>query len=480
VSAAPTAARPTRARARAAALVREHRLAAAVLALAALVRAAVLVAYEPGLMFSDSWSYVRLAYDPGFAIDRPSGYPLLLWLLWLPGRSLLTVTVAQHLAGLATGALVYALLVRLGLRRGWAAAATAVVVLDGYAIALEQFVMAEALFTLALVLGLALAATGGPGTRRLAVAGLLVGGAATLRTLGVFAIPALLAYALWRHRSPRLVAVALAAALAPVLLYSGASAAAGKGFGLTQIEGWALYSRVAPFADCERADVREELRALCQPASERREEPSWYGWSPDSPANRLYGARKGEGNEPLREFGLAVVRAQPLDYAGAVAGDFLRFLRPTREGGEGATAGGFDEPIVLPAPGEGEFRSEFADEVRAQALPGYRREVDPPQAAVRAYRDVVHVPRPLLALLVLAALAELALAALARGRLELPRRREVLLLAGAGLAMLLGAATVEFQLRYLVPSVPLLVAAGALALADLSGALRARRESRPA
>ena len=67
------------------------------------------------------------------------------------GRSLAAITVAQHLAGLVTGVLVYALILRLRLPRWLATAGAALVVLDAYAIALEQQVLAEAFFTLALV-----------------------------------------------------------------------------------------------------------------------------------------------------------------------------------------------------------------------------------------------------------------------------------------------------------------------------------------
>src|SRR5689334_5176309 len=125
-------------------LLRAHWPLAAVLAAGLALRIAVAIAYEPGLFFSDSWSYVRLAYSPGFAPDRPSGYPLVIALLSLPGRELGVITAAQHLAGLATAVLAYTLLIRLSAPRWAATAAAAVAVLDLYAISLEQFVMAEA------------------------------------------------------------------------------------------------------------------------------------------------------------------------------------------------------------------------------------------------------------------------------------------------------------------------------------------------
>jgi len=119
--------------------MRRHRLGSVgahwpllvVVALAAVPRATIAVAYWPALLQSDSFTYVRMAHtgapvaiDPG----RPSGYALIVDLLSWVDPSLATVTVAQHLAGLATGVLVYVLLWRLGASR-WAATLAAAVVL---------------------------------------------------------------------------------------------------------------------------------------------------------------------------------------------------------------------------------------------------------------------------------------------------------------------------------------------------------------
>lgn len=80
---------------------------------------------------------------------------------------------------------------------------------------------------------------------------------------------------------------------------------------------------------------------------------------------------------------------------------------------------------------------------------------------------------PVLALLVVATVAALIVGLVGRNRHQLPQRQEAFLLTGMGLAMLLGAtATSEFIVRYLVPSVPLLVCGGTLALAELFTAAR--------
>jgi hypothetical protein len=80
----------------------------------------------------------------------------------------------------------------------------------------------------------------------------------------------------------------------------------------------------------------------------------------------------------------------------------------------------------------------------------------------------VHVPRPLLALLVIVALVAVAL--------RTPARREVLLLTGSGLALLLGtAATAGFGFRYLLPAVPLLAVGGVIAVMDVGRKVLGRR-----
>jgi hypothetical protein len=79
----------------------------------------------------------------------------------------------------------------------------------------------------------------------------------------------------------------------------------------------------------------------------------------------------------------------------------------------------------------------------------------------------VHVPRPLLALLALAALLAVAL----RTR----SHREIALLSVSAIALLLGtAATAGFGLRYLLPAVPLLALGGGLAGRDLLSWSRSR------
>ena len=66
-----------------------------VLLFASLLRVGVAIAYRPALFFSDSWSYLDLAYRHavvGISPARPSGYSLILHALAVGGPDLLTVT----------------------------------------------------------------------------------------------------------------------------------------------------------------------------------------------------------------------------------------------------------------------------------------------------------------------------------------------------------------------------------------------------
>jgi hypothetical protein len=73
------------------------------------------------------------------------------------------------------------------------------------------------------------------------------------------------------------------------------------------------------------------------------------------------------------------------------------------------------------------------------------------------------------------AFVEMVALAAGRVRRRLNHQREVFLLAGAGLALLVGAALNHFEPRFLIPAVPLIVSGGTLAISDLVGAIPRRR-----
>jgi hypothetical protein len=390
-------------------LLRTHWPLALVLAVAVAVRIGVAIAYWPAVFFGDSWSYLNLAFegDPlAFAPDRPSGYPLVIHALSLFGRSLAVLTTAQHIAGLVSGALVYALILRLRLPRWVATVGAAVVVLDAYAIALEQQVLAEAFFTLALVAAFFCVVGRDRGPASLAAGGVLLALAATMRTVALFAVPVWLAYVFWSHRAVRLVVPAAVALALPLLGYSAWHAADTGRFGLTQADGWFLYGRVGEIADCDGADIPSDARALCaRNDRDRREGAAYHIWNADGPARRVFGGmsrasqEQERSNRILRDFALAIIRDRPGRYAELVWDDFMRYFDA-----DAVSRGNSDLAVQLPQFGRLVGLNKTA---RDRWFPGYVPHVRPPAKRKRDYNHVLQTPRPYMGALALAAVAAL-------------------------------------------------------------------------
>src|SRR5262249_31751472 len=140
---------------------------------------------------------------------------------------------------------------------------TGIVVLDSYAIVLEQYVLSEAFFSLALISSFYLVTDRRGGWATVSAGGLLLALATTIRTAALFAIPVWLAYVMMTRRSRSTALAAAAAVLVPLLLYASAHALAHRGFGLTESEGWFLYERVGQLADCSRFTPSAAQRPLC-------------------------------------------------------------------------------------------------------------------------------------------------------------------------------------------------------------------------
>jgi hypothetical protein len=472
------------------ALVREHWLFLAVLALAAALRVAVALAYPPALFYSDSLVYLRTTYHEfpfHFTPPRPGGYSFFLRLLAPWGPHLTRVTVAQHLAGLVVGVLVYALLVRLGVRRWAATLSSAVVMLDAYALALEQHILSETFFGLAFVGCVYLAATRPRSGPALVASGLLLALATTVRAAGLFAIPVWIVYVAWSRPGWARGTIAAVAAIVPVLAYSIVHQQETGTFGMTQMTGRFLYGRVAPIMDCRGADVPARARRLCALTArdkrmrDKTSGPDYFIWRTQAPSHRAF-PRVFSSSSPhlqaridpiFQDFAVAMIRARPLAYAGVVAGDFLNYFAPGTP-----SPPDDDSPIIFPAsPSQA---NRVGDEPRKRKL--LRRYVPhpaivrPPAAAVHAYASVVHTPRWLLGPLALLGLTALVPGLVGRLGEPLPHRRQVFLLTGSSLAMLLGSvATLFFTIRYLVPVVPLIVAGGVLGASDLAARFRELR-----
>jgi hypothetical protein len=159
----------------------------ALLVLAAGLRGVVFAAYHPALIFPDSVRYLQDAdnFAGGhWSVDalRQSGYSVLIVPV-LMLHELWIIPLAQHLAGLATAALVYAVLIRFGTRTWLAAVATIGVLFDPLQPVLEQYVLTDTwtVFLLMAALTVLLWRRDQLGWRRVAGCGLLLGLAVTFR-----------------------------------------------------------------------------------------------------------------------------------------------------------------------------------------------------------------------------------------------------------------------------------------------------------
>ncbi len=196
--------------------------------------------------------------------------------------------------------------------RWLATAGAAVVLLDAYAIALEQQILAEAFFTLALAASFFLVVGRDRGALALAASGGLLAAATTMRTAALFAVPVWAVYVLWAHRRPRLIGPAALGLMLPLLAYASWQAADTGRFGLTQADGWFLYGRVGEIADCGNADVPVAARPLCdRNARDRREGAAYHIWNADGPARRTFGGMSSDpDSRPDRTMRCAALRGR--------------------------------------------------------------------------------------------------------------------------------------------------------------------------
>ena len=273
-------------------LLRRHWLFAGLLGLGVLLRVLVCVAYRPAIFYIDSMAtYVPAVKTLDPTGQNPIGYVFLLLKPVLAVGDFTAVAVVQHLLGVGMALVTYALLVHKGAWRWLAAVATTPILLDAYQLQIEHNIMSDPLFQAMLVAALALLAwPRRPGWPAVAAAGLLLGAAVSVRTVGqVLVVPAVLYLLLvggtWRARAALAGLVAVCFAL-PVVGYATYhyvwSDRDGQGrFSVSSSNGNALYGRVATFADCTGLDLPAYERPLCptQPAGQRLG-PDWWAHDP--------------------------------------------------------------------------------------------------------------------------------------------------------------------------------------------------------
>jgi hypothetical protein len=461
-------------------ILRQHWLAATLLAAGLVLRVLAQLAYRPALFYIDSVKYIGSSQG-----NDPEGYKA-------PLRAILfvanfdTVAAVQHLLGLAIAVALYVLLLRRGASRWLAALAIAPVLLDGYQLQQEQTIMPTVWFEALIVAGLAILLwRPDPGWRRVVAAGLVLGTSATVSQVGeALVLPAVI-YLLaagggWRRALGRAAALCVAFAV-PILMYSTGSLLATGLFALSHQGMTSLYGRTAAAVDCATMRLTPAERAICPTAAQQARGDDFLAFNPASPVQKIYNSSmpRGEVNSTITNFNSAVLKQQPLRVARAYGRDVLKLYAVTRH-----TAPG-DPPIT-----RWQFARSFpyftphATRAEVEAM---TREFGGGSPAVwrpvanflhRYQLDGGYTPGPLLALFTIAGLAG-SLIALLRRRLDARTRQLALaslLFFASAVFVLLASDLFVFSWRYQIPALVTLVPAGALGLNVIATAVRNRRQ----
>jgi hypothetical protein len=439
-------------------LLRQHAVFAGVLTAGLLLRIAVMIAYPQAFFYTDSYMYIRSSYGwrPDFL--RQTGYPMVLKVfrhidqLWL-------VSGVQHLLGLLMAVAVYLLLVRHSVPRWLAAAATAPLLLDAFQLTIEHFLLAETIFTTLIVAGLVALLWPARITPIWAgAAGLLLATSVTFRVVSLPLVGVTVGYLLVRRTGWRPIVAYIACASAPIAGYQVWFHDTYHKFGFTTVQGIWLYGRVAPVADCALLDLTEAERKLCprQPVGQRPPRADWYIFNPQSPAVDV-------DIDVQQSFALKVFKQQPATMAWVITKDVALFLLPNKIHPEWVcTTTGLLLPAEVPPPTgyawcQPNPRQDFVGEPNPATAP-HTTQLTRLLGAFAKYAQTPHLVLGLSVLLGLAAMV------------WRPRRRTavsvsaLMLLGGWGLGLIVLATLGSmYDVRYGLPSLPLLPALGALA-----------------
>lgn len=446
---------------------REHTLFCTVLLVATIVRVVVMLGYPPALWYPDSLPYVSAALHPAPYAIRPIGYSFLLWAL-RPFHGIAVVSLTQHAMGLASGAVVYALLRRrFRLRAGAATLASIPSLLSAYAIQIEHFVLSDTFFALLVTIAVALVLWHEvPPIWVCGLSGLILAVAALVRSQG---LPLILPFAVYlaAHVPRRRVLLGLLAICAsfaiPLLGYARWFDQVNGSFQLTTSTGAFLYSRVATFADCSVIQPPADERWLCLSAPvSKREYEADYVWASNSPIQHGPGWEFGaKVNGLATDFALRAIEAQPFDYLRTVWDATAKTFQP-------GLATYADRLYMFPAATPESLKalgtsnnSDYRDEYTYNSGDPNTRVVEPFAGWIRFYQRLVVLPPPLLLAIVLTGLIGMPFAWRRFGG-------PALLPWLTGLVIIvMGPATADFDSRYVVAGIPALCAAAALSLKQI-------------
>jgi hypothetical protein len=451
--------------------VREHRPLLVALGIGTVLRVIVQIAFTPAFIHSDGPLYLNFidTFKPG--PQHPVGYPLLVLapLSWIT-RAVGPVAAAQHLMGLATAVLVYALLRRWGVRRWPATLAVYPVLFDSMQLTLEHSILSDVFFDLVLTLAVVVLCWNRRPTVPVAlVAGLLLGVCVTVRLVGEPLVLAGVVFCLfvgqgWRNRVTTAVALAIGFGL-PLAGYATWYHHYHGVYALSQFTGKALYIRTTTFVRCHRLTVPEYQRVLCpRAAPDLRKDPTYYAWHDPRTLPKLRPPSGTSDDEAMREFALAAIRAQPVGYVRDVTRDFMLNFDLWRA-----------DRFQYDTAHKWRFSNYLDPEPTTWTGPAYRKHggkfLAPHQPFayfLAGYQWVGYTPGPVLfGCLVLAVAGGLGVGKARHSGLR--ARCLLMALTAAGL-MLVPDLTAEFVWRYQLPALILLPAGAALAYTAIRGA----------
>src|SRR5215469_2529004 len=466
---------------------------------AALLRIDAELGYRWQSWFNDSWNYVDTAITLNLDPTRPSGYSFYLWVL-KPFHSFALVTVSQHIMGLLVAVMMYALARhRFSTPKWLAAVMTLPVLYDGFEFQLEHLIVSDTLFLFLAMLAILvllwsplppLRAAGDAGGARVpwwrsswarcALAGLLLGLSAIVRTTGlplilVFVVYLLLCFGMsragWRTLVSGVVAFVVLA-VAPVAGYAGWYDLQHGAFNTSESTGVFLYSRVMTFADCSKMQLPPDLLSLCTAVPpDQRPTAQAYIWTDASPLHRFpRSVFSPLPNSLGQQFAIKAIEAQPVSYARVVFDDTWRSFGWSRTAFPNAQT--YDEYLFgnQSVPISNLHRVTGYSSSAAAYLAGgnpLTAVVNPFAVIIRDYQRYVWLPGTVYGLILLASLGGIAWR---RGRTGLDA---LLPWASSLVLIVVPAATAEFDYRYVTTAVPFATLALAIAFGRRTEAKKA-------
>ena len=329
---------------------RSHWQFMVVVAAAIVMRVIVVLGYPPIFWFNDSYNYI---YDAVTHIPdevRPNGYPFLLDLL-LPLHSDYAIGLVQAAMGVAMGIAIYALLRHRGLPWWGAALPTLPVLFDAYELHLEHMVTADPLFIFLVTVSVVILCwSDRPSIWTVAIAGLLIGYATLVRSVGWPLLVVVLVALLFRRVGWRRLVTLVVTGIVPIGAYMIWFHSYWGQYALSESGGF-LYSRVSSFAQCSKMNVPPLLSYLCDPNLLVDRPPAGeYIWADTealpysdhtkknyyTPLYNVFGSDTSmrftpEASGELQAFAERAIEDQPMAYVRVVIDDTLHTFGWTRQ-----------------------------------------------------------------------------------------------------------------------------------------------------